>query len=102
MTDKKSKLQARLSPKAQAAISEMLTELYVIEPNLILNTSKFVSFLLSEYKEKQFDKSKDSIAHHFRDKRKDAKSKLSSLTEEELEAAIKYLTKIKKVSPPNP
>lgn len=102
MTEKKSKLQARLSPKAQAAISEMLTELYVIEPTLILNTSKFVSFLLVEYKEKQFDKSKDSIARHFRDKRKDAKNKLFSLSEEELEAAIKYLTKIRKVTTPTP
>jgi hypothetical protein len=102
MIEKKSKSLARLSPKAQEAIGEMLTELSVIESDLILNTSKFVSFLLVEFKEKQFDKSKSAIAHYFRDRRKDAKNKLAKLTEEELEVAIKYLTKIKKVPPSNP
>jgi hypothetical protein len=102
MLEKKAKSLARLSPKAQEAISEMLTDLSVIESDLILNTSNLVSFVLIEFKEKQFDRSKSAIAHHFRDKRKDAKNKLSSLTEEELEAAIKYLTKIKKVTPSNP
>ena len=45
MIEKKYKSLARLSPKAQEAIGEMLTELSVIESDLILNTSKFVSLL---------------------------------------------------------
>lgn len=77
----------------------MLAELSVLDSDLILNTSKLVSYLLLEFKEKQFDKSKNAIAHFFRDKRKDAQAKLSSLSEEELDAAIKYLIKIKKVGP---
>ena len=97
MKNVKSKSVARLSPKAQEAMDEMLSELVALEPDLTLNTSKLVSHLLIEFKEKQFEKSKTSIAYSFRNKRKHAKTRLSSLTEEELEAAIKYLTKIKKV-----
>jgi hypothetical protein len=97
MSKVKSKSLARLSPKAQVAISEMLSELVALDSDLILNTSKLVSYLLIVFKEKQFDKSKAAIAYFFRNKRKHAETRLSALTEEELEAAIKYLTKIKKV-----
>jgi len=97
MKDVKSKSLARLSPKAQEAMGDMLGELVAFEPDLVLNTSKLVSYLLVEFKEKHFDKSKPAIAYFFRNKRKQAKKRLSALTEEELDAAIKYLTKIKKV-----
>jgi hypothetical protein len=99
MSKVKSMSMARLSPKAQEAMSEMLSALMALESDLILNTSKLVSYLLIDFKEKQFEKSKASIAYSFRNKRKHAKTRLSALTEEELEAAIKYLTKIKKVEP---
>ncbi len=99
MSKVNSKSLARLSPKAQEAMSEMLRELTAVESDLILNTSKLVSYLLLEFKEKQFERSKVAIAYFFRNKRKHAETRLSALTEEELEAAIKYLTKIKKVDP---
>ena len=99
MSQLKSKSLARLSLKAQEALGEMLSELVAMESELILNTSKLVSYLLIEFKEKQFEKSKPAIAYFFRNKRKHAQTRLSALTEEELEAAIKYLIKLKKVEP---
>jgi hypothetical protein len=97
MKEVKSKSVARLSQKAQEAMNEMLNDLVTCESDLIINTSKLVSFLLIEFKEKYFERSKSGIAYVFRNKRKHAETRLSALTEEELEAAIKYLTKIKKV-----
>ncbi len=99
MVQVKSKSLARLSPKAQKSLTEMLNELVIVEHNLTLNTSKLVSFLLIEFKDKHFEKSKQNIAYFFRNKRKHAEKRLSVLTEEELEAAIKYLTKLKKIEP---
>ena len=97
MKEVRSKSVARLSQKAQEAMNEMLNDLVTCESDLIINTSKLVSFLLIEFKEKYFERSKCGIAYVFRNKRKHAETRLSALTEEELEAAIKYLTKIKKV-----
>ncbi len=86
----------RLSDEANNSLIEMLKELSGFDAALKINNSKLISFIVLDYREKNFEKNKEKIAQSHRDKRKDANSKLCALSEFELENVIKFLDKIKK------
>jgi hypothetical protein len=90
----------RLSAQAEKDFRWMIDELTNSDPKSRLNNSKLLSFIVVDFKDKYFERTKDRILLAHRDKRKDAKDKLASLSETELEGVINYLNKIKKGNGP--
>lgn len=90
----------RLTAEAQDSLEEMLKELSQQEGPPKLNSSKLISHIVLDYRERHFDKNLEKIAALYRDKKKDAKEKIGTLSEAELESVIKFLDKIKKESGP--
>jgi hypothetical protein len=86
----------RLSNEANESLNEMLKELSGFESTLTINNSKLISYIVLDYREKCFEKNKERIAQSHRNKRKDARTKLCTLSETELESVIKFLDKMNK------
>jgi hypothetical protein len=89
----------RLSKKSHEDLAEMLKELLSIDADLKLNLSKLLSFLVSDFREKHFQKTKEKILMAHKDHRKEAKNTLDSLNEVQLESFMKVLEKVKKYDP---
>lgn len=85
-----------LSEDATNSMSEMLVELFKIDEHLKINHSKLASFILSEYRTRHFEKSKSRLVLAHQDKKKHLKDAIELLNMEELEATMKYLSKMNK------
>ena len=96
MKNKKPSNVIRLSDEASVGLGEMLKTLTSIGASLKINHSKLLSFIALDYKDRYFEKNQEKIILHHLDKRKDAQDKLVSLSENDLEAVVKFLTKLKK------
>lgn len=78
----------------------MLMELFKEDEYLKINHSKLASFILTEFHGKYFEKTKPRLLLAHQDKKKHILEKIETLDLEELDAAIKYLEKIKKTDTP--
>ena len=96
MINKKPSNVIRLSDEASVGLGEMLKILTSTGAILKINHSKLLSFIMLDYKERYFEKNQEKIILHHLDKRKDAQDKLVTLSDEDLEAVVKFLSKIKK------
>jgi hypothetical protein len=85
-----------LTEEASNSISEMLVELFKVDEHLKVNHSKLASFILSEYRMKNFEKAKSRLVDAHQDKKKNLKDAIEHLNTEELEATMKYLSKLNK------
>jgi hypothetical protein len=85
-----------LSEDATNSMSEMLMELFKVDEHLKINHSKLASFILSEYRTRHFDKAKSRLVQAHQDKKKHLKDAIERLNIEELEATMKYLSKMNK------
>ena len=85
-----------LSEDATNSMSEMLMELFKIDEHLKINHSKLASFILSEYRTRHFEKAKSRLVQAHQDKKKHLKNAIELLNMEELEATMKYLSKLNK------
>lgn len=92
---KKSSL-IRLNEDAINSMSVMLMELLKVDQYLKINHSKLASYIVVEFHNKHFDKAKPRLVLAHQDKKKHLKESIDSLDVDEIEAAIKYLEKIKK------
>ncbi len=81
-----------IAKRSSLAMMEKLTK---IDPNIKIDHSKLVSYIVVHYHEKYFNKNIKNIISFHRDSRKEIKSKLDSLTNAEIETLSKYLTKLK-------
>ncbi len=87
----------RLNDDAINSMSVMLMELFKEDQHLKINHSKLASFILTEYHDKYFEKSKPRLVLAHQDKKKFIMDNIEGLDIEKLDATIKYLEKIKKV-----
>lgn len=85
-----------LTEDATKSMSEMLVELFKVDEHLKINHSKLASFILTEYRSKYFEKSKSRLVLAHQDKKKHLKDAIELLNMEELEATMKYLSKLNK------
>ena len=85
-----------LTEDATNSMSEMLVELFKVDEHLKINHSKLASFILTEYRSKYFEKSKSRLVIAHQDKKKHLKDAIELLNMEELEATMKYLSKLNK------
>jgi hypothetical protein len=85
-----------LTEDAINSMSEMLVELFKVDEHLKINHSKLASFILTEYRSKYFEKSKSRLVLAHQDKKKHLKDAIELLNMEELEATMKYLSKLNK------
>jgi hypothetical protein len=85
-----------LTEDATNSMSEMLVELFKVDEHLKINHSKLASFILTEYRSKYFEKSKSRLVLAHQDKKKHLKDAIELLNMEELEATMKYLSKLNK------
>jgi hypothetical protein len=85
-----------LSEDATNSMSEMLMELFKVDEHLKINHSKLASFILSEYRTRHFEKAKSRLVQAHQDKKKHLKNAIELLNMEELEATMKYLSKLNK------
>lgn len=85
-----------LTEDATNSMSEMLVELFKVDEHLKINHSKLASFILNEYHSKYFEKSKPRLVLAHQDKKKHLKDAIELLNMEELEATMKYLSKLNK------
>ena len=85
-----------LTEDAINSMSEMLVELFKVDEHLKINHSKLASFILNEYRSKYFEKSKPRLVLAHQDKKKHLKDAIELLNMEELEATMKYLSKLNK------
>ena len=83
-----------LTEDATNSMSEMLVELFKVDEHLKINHSKLASFILSEYRTRHFDKAKSRLVQAHQDKKKHLKDAIERLNIEELEATMKYLSKM--------
>lgn len=86
----------RLSKKAHDDLAEMLKEVLTTDADLKLNLSKLLTFVVTEFREKHFQKSKEKIIILYKDHRKEAQEALDSIPESQLESFMKMLEKMKK------
>ncbi len=85
----------RLSQNAYEQLSAMCEKILSQDPEVKINLSKLLSFIIEEFQGRYFEKSKERIVMLHRDKRKDAKKKLDKISEEQLESVMKVLGKLK-------
>ncbi len=85
----------RLSQSAYEQLSSMCENILSQDPEVKINLSKLLSFIIEEFQGRYFEKSKERIITLHRDKRKDAKKKLDKISEEQLESVMKVLGKLK-------
>jgi len=85
-----------LTEEASNSMSEMLMELLKVDEHLKVNHSKLASFILSEYRIKNFEKAKSRLVEAHQDKKKHLKDAIELLNMDELEATMKYLSKLNK------
>lgn len=85
-----------LSEDATNSMSEMLMELFKVDEHLKINHSKLASFILSDYRTRHFEKAKPRLVQAHQDKKKHLKNAIELLNMEELEATMKYLSKLNK------
>ena len=85
-----------LTEDAVNSMSEMLVELFKVDEHLKINHSKLASFILTEYRSKYFENSKSRLVLAHQDKKKHLKDAIELLNMEELEATMKYLSKLNK------
>lgn len=83
-----------LKTNAKEASVSMLQELKSMELNMKIDHSKLVSYIVADYKENYFHKNKKKIANFHRDSKKQLKSKISDLTQEQLENLSKYIERM--------
>lgn len=97
MGDKKS-LVVRIPEETHSQLDSMLKELAVMPAPPKINYTKLISFCVSETLAKIYPKSKERLCEIYRDKRKDAKEKLSGLSEEKLDVVLKLMDKLNQES----
>lgn len=95
MTTKKSNA-VRLTDEAFGHLGEMLRMTLEAEPGLKMNNFKLISYIVSDYKERYFIRSRERISEFHRDKKSDARNMINTLSDIELENVIRYLDKISK------
>lgn len=93
MKDKKA-LVVRIPEETQKKLDSMLNELEAMPSPPKLNYTKLISFCVAETFSKIYPKSKEKICDLYRDKRKDAKARLSNLPDEKLDAVLKLMEKL--------
>lgn len=100
MENKKINPGVRLTIEAHQLLNGMLKEVLNQDPEVKINLSKILSFIIQDYRERHFERYKEKIILIHRDKRKDAKDTLDLLPEDQLESILKMLEKIKKEGTP--
>lgn len=84
-----------LNENAKESCLEMMQNIQNTNDKIKIDHSKLVSFIVTEYKEKFFNRSINKIISFHKDSRKELKSKLDTLTHKELETLSKYISKLK-------
>ncbi len=102
MTQKENSGVIRLNQEACHSMSVMLKELFKEDEFLKINNSKLASFIIFDFHQRNFEKARSKLVLAYQDKKKHLKDKIEGLDQEELDAAIKYLDKIKKPQDENP
>lgn len=93
MEDKKS-LVVRIPDEAQSQLDLMLKGLSEMPLPPKINYTKLICFCVAETYAKIYPKSKERMCELYRDKRKDAKEKLSNLSEDKLDVVLKLMDKL--------
>ncbi len=102
MTRKENSGVIRLNQEACQSMSVMLEGLFKEDEFLKINNSKLASFIICDFHQRHFDKSQSKLVLAYQDRKKHLKDKIEGLDQEHLDAAIKYLDKIKKLQGDNP
>lgn len=93
MGEKKA-LVVRMPDETQTQLETMMKGLAEMPSPPKLNYTKLISFCVTETFTKIYPKSKERMCEMYRDKRKDAKVKLSNLSSDKLDAVLKLMDKL--------
>ena len=96
MGEKKA-LVVRMPEETQAQLETMIKELAEMPSPPKINYTKLIAFCVAETFSKIYPKSKERICDLYRDKRKDAKERLSQLSGDKLDAVLKLMDKLDQV-----
>ncbi len=98
---KQTVLAVRLSPLAHEQLNFMCQQILLKDKDAKINLSKMVSYIISQYHDRFFEKELKNIISVHRDKRKEAKEVLGQITEEQLESVMKVFEKFKNTTAPS-
>ncbi|MFP5386019.1 MAG: hypothetical protein ACLGHN_08080 [Bacteriovoracia bacterium] len=93
MGEKKA-LVVRIPEETQVQLDTMMQGLAEMPTPPKINYTKLICFCVAETLSKIYPKSKERICDLYRDKRKDAKERLSHLSNEKLDAVLKLMDKL--------
>ncbi len=96
MGEKKA-LVVRIPDENQAQLDAMMEGLAAMPSPPKINYTKLISFCIAETFSKIYPKSKERICDLYRDKRKNAKERLSHLSNDKLDAVLKLMDKLDQV-----
>ncbi len=90
----KKNLGVRISENADLALDSMISE--ITSNEIVINRSKLSSWIIVNFFEKHFQKSKEILLSEHKSPKKQLRNILPTLTHEELELAIKAIEKERK------
>lgn len=85
----------RLNQQATSSVSVMLTELLKENQKIKVDGSRLVSHIVQEFYKKYFNKQKPQLIDAHLDKKKKIIENISTLNPDKLNAALKYLERMK-------
>jgi hypothetical protein len=97
--EKMKSLVVRIPEETQKQLEDMLKCLSEMPQPPKINYTKLICFCVTETQLKIFPKSKERICEKFRDKRRDAKERLSNLSSDKLDMVLKLMDKLNQDSP---